>query len=600
MKRKRGHKKGKAKGSSVSGGVSLKMESDSCLDNDNNNNNNESGMEVDTPSSTGTATDRAPYNVANINPDGSIDRDRDRTGLEKPVGRVKVKLRTPKTTVGSQLTSSDAPTHSDTDKSSPHLQMGSERHTAVAEKMEDSANSLPQFKVYTSGNLSKKAGSIKIKSSKVSGSTANQTKGDSPRHTEPKLPHQDPRFDKQELDTCLMVIKKVMKMDAAEPFNVPVNPVALGIPDYFDVIDTPMDFGTICSNLEKGVKYANSEDVFKDVQYIWDNCYKYNNKGDYILDLMRRVKKNFTKYWTAAGLYSGQPRGANALLISLMSGVDNIQENAGVSSKGKVYIKGGQSKKMARKGHGRRHKFDCLCAICVLKRRRREREENDRIAKSQTGADDNKLGRDLKQEESSLVESPSGDNSSSNMDESSVDPNEDAEVEQKGEVKKEESEQHYGSLAEKEEEEEEEDEEEGEEGDEEEDNEIEMKNEDNNERLEQQEKSREEPNCQSQLTMADKIAGIQTDTHKNDTLLGHEEGSVADQRKKHKEWRERHEKVKSEKLHFENPMLLDLCGILFPDKCKSKSIWSGPHSLVRNQSTTRASSVHAAINVLMK
>lgn len=41
-----------------------------------------------------------------------------------------------------------------------------------------------------------------------------------------------------------------------------------------------------------------------------------------------------------------------ALLISLMSGVDNIQENAGVSSKGKVYIKGGQSKKMARKGHG--------------------------------------------------------------------------------------------------------------------------------------------------------------------------------------------------------------------------------------------------------
>lgn len=28
----------------------------------------------------------------------------------------------------------------------------------------------------------------------------------------------------------MQVIKKVMKMDAAEPFNVPVNPVALGIP----------------------------------------------------------------------------------------------------------------------------------------------------------------------------------------------------------------------------------------------------------------------------------------------------------------------------------------------------------------------------------
>lgn len=46
----------------------------------------------------------------------------------------------------------------------------------------------------------------------------------------------------------------------------------------------------------------------------------------------------------------------------------------------------------------RRHKFDCLCAICVLKRRRREREENERIAKGQTGVDDNKLAQENKQE----------------------------------------------------------------------------------------------------------------------------------------------------------------------------------------------------------
>lgn len=79
--------------------------------------------------------------------------------------------------------------------------------------------------------------------------------------------------------------------------------------DYFDVIKTPMDFGTICSNLESGIKYRNSEDVYKDVQYIWENCYKYNNKGDYILELMKRVKKNFSKYWSAAGLYSEQQPG---------------------------------------------------------------------------------------------------------------------------------------------------------------------------------------------------------------------------------------------------------------------------------------------------
>ncbi|KAM1225904.1 hypothetical protein ACFX1X_045016 [Malus domestica] len=221
----------------------------------------------------------------------------------------------------SQPTSSDAYTQSDTGKSGQ--QVGLERQGVVSEKMEDGANSLHEINVGASGNASKKTGSTKIKTSKELGSSVNHSTD----------------------------------------------------PDYFDVIDTPMDFGTICSNLEQGRKYNNSEDVFRDVEYIWNNCYKYNSKGDYILDLMRQVKKNFTKYWTAAGLCNGQPRGTNG---------------------------------------ERHHKVDCLCAICVLKGHRREREENDRIAKSH-GASDNSLAQELKQEESSLAESPGG-NSSSDMD----------------------------------------------------------------------------------------------------------------------------------------------------------------------------------------
>ena len=70
------------------------------------------------------------------------------------------------------------------------------------------------------------------------------------------------------------------------------------------MIDTPMDFGTICNNLENGVKYMNSGDVFKDVEYIWSNCVKYNKKGDAILELMKRVKTYFMKYWKSAKLQS--------------------------------------------------------------------------------------------------------------------------------------------------------------------------------------------------------------------------------------------------------------------------------------------------------
>ncbi|KAM1225905.1 hypothetical protein ACFX1X_045016 [Malus domestica] len=231
----------------------------------------------------------------------------------------------------SQPTSSDAYTQSDTGKSGQ--QVGLERQGVVSEKMEDGANSLHEINVGASGNASKKTGSTKIKTSKELGSSVNHSTDPVPARTE--SPH-----------------KRESKM-----------------------ADTPMDFGTICSNLEQGRKYNNSEDVFRDVEYIWNNCYKYNSKGDYILDLMRQVKKNFTKYWTAAGLCNGQPRGTNG---------------------------------------ERHHKVDCLCAICVLKGHRREREENDRIAKSH-GASDNSLAQELKQEESSLAESPGG-NSSSDMD----------------------------------------------------------------------------------------------------------------------------------------------------------------------------------------
>ncbi|KAF5952052.1 hypothetical protein HYC85_009996 [Camellia sinensis] len=249
---------------------------------------------TETPSS--METDQ-PEKLASINSDRLINK----ASAKLVYGRVKVKIKTK--TLQSQLTSSDVPTQSDTDKSSQ--QVGQEKQGIVSEKMEDSANSLPDVNTAVSGNPSKKAGSIKIKSSRGFGSlgmnqcsNAAVVQSERTNQKEPGVLCRDPHYNEQELTASLEVIKKIMKMDAAEPFNAPVNPVALGIPDYFDVIDTPMDFGTICSNLESGVKYMNSEDVFKDVQYIWENCYKYNNKGDYVVELMKRVKKNFSKYWT--------------------------------------------------------------------------------------------------------------------------------------------------------------------------------------------------------------------------------------------------------------------------------------------------------------
>ncbi|CAN0880538.1 hypothetical protein LINGRAHAP2_LOCUS13707 [Linum grandiflorum] len=120
---------------------------------------------------------------------------------------------------------------------------------------------------------------------------------------------QDPRYNERELKIALLVIKKIMEMDEAASFSSPVDPVPLGF-NRSNVKDTPMDFGTICSNIQAGCKYLNAYDVYADVECIWEHCLKYNKKGDYIVYLMKRVKKKLLKYWTSAGLHAEVPNNA--------------------------------------------------------------------------------------------------------------------------------------------------------------------------------------------------------------------------------------------------------------------------------------------------
>lgn len=50
---------------------------------------------------------------------------------------------------------------------------------------------------------------------------------------------------KETKDLCFNLLNKLMNHHFAFPFNQPVDPIALGIPDYFEKISHPMDFSTI-------------------------------------------------------------------------------------------------------------------------------------------------------------------------------------------------------------------------------------------------------------------------------------------------------------------------------------------------------------------
>lgn len=576
MKRKRGNKKGRPKkplvmvSSKETPHVSNASAEDNSGTDDFEKNDVDSAVEAGTGSSTGTDQ---PERLATIK-SGRADEKISGTLVYT---RVKVKIK-PSKAFDSHHTSLEAPTQSDTVKNSHKV--GLEKQATALDRMEDSPNSLPKSNPALSVITSKKAGSIKIKSSRGFSSSnltpCNKTgplQGEISQWKEPAS-RQDSLYSKQELDTALEVIKKVMKMDAAEAFNAPVNPIALGIPDYFEVIDTPMDFGTICSNLENGVKYLNSKDVYKDVELIWNNCFKYNNKGDYVVDLMKRVKKNFTKNWTAAGLYSEPQQDTESIYLKDMA----------ASVHGKFSVKSGDLKQKTPKRHKvKKHKDDCMCAICIMMRRRQEREANSQPADDHVESSGGlSVQQKSRAEEASAVESPCGQDTSSSV-ENSHDQDGDANMEVRGEEVKMEhvedvEELSSSSFGEEEKE----------------DKDVTSQTKGNSNGL------GEERSTQFQTQM--EVSGdVQNESRKEETSMHCDMENAAVEHHKPKDMLDEAQKAKIyENLRrFENPVVLELCGSLFAEK--PKSIWRGPHSITGHQGSSRlGSSIHAAFASFMK
>ena len=79
--------------------------------------------------------------------------------------------------------------------------------------------------------------------------------------------------------------------------------------DYPEVIKNPMDLGTVKSKLLSG-KYKTYEEVFNDIQLIWDNCKLYNRAGSPITKICELMEKNakgkIDKFRTAHGLPAPQ------------------------------------------------------------------------------------------------------------------------------------------------------------------------------------------------------------------------------------------------------------------------------------------------------
>jgi len=90
------------------------------------------------------------------------------------------------------------------------------------------------------------------------------------------------------------VMRQIMRHQFAWPFMKPVDAVKLRIPDYYEIIQNPMDFGTVKKKLDK-VDYMNAKECIEDFNLVWNNCYKYNKPGEDVVIMAETIEKFFNE-----------------------------------------------------------------------------------------------------------------------------------------------------------------------------------------------------------------------------------------------------------------------------------------------------------------
>ena len=116
---------------------------------------------------------------------------------------------------------------------------------------------------------------------------------------EVKEEHPKPKFTKEELvvtfsrdqlrDALLPPLEKLYNIEPeASPFRTPVDPHALGIPDYYDIIKVPMDMTTIKKKLDDG-DYKEPWQFIDDVWQMFENAWTYNRKQSRVYKYCSKV-----------------------------------------------------------------------------------------------------------------------------------------------------------------------------------------------------------------------------------------------------------------------------------------------------------------------
>lgn len=96
------------------------------------------------------------------------------------------------------------------------------------------------------------------------------------------------------------ILRQITQHKWAWPFMQPVDVEGLGLDDYFEVIDRPMDFSTIKNQMEAndGTGYKHVRDIYADVRLTFTNAMKYNDDKSDVHDMAKTLLGKFEEKWS--------------------------------------------------------------------------------------------------------------------------------------------------------------------------------------------------------------------------------------------------------------------------------------------------------------
>uniref|UniRef100_A0A4W2D2U6 Bromodomain testis-specific protein n=1 Tax=Bos indicus x Bos taurus TaxID=30522 RepID=A0A4W2D2U6_BOBOX len=103
----------------------------------------------------------------------------------------------------------------------------------------------------------------------------------------------------EQLRHCSEILKEMLgkkHLSYAWPFYNPVDVNALGLHNYYDIVKTPMDLGTIKAKMDNQ-EYKDAYEFAADVRLMFMNCYKYNPPDHEVVTMARMLQDVFEMHF---------------------------------------------------------------------------------------------------------------------------------------------------------------------------------------------------------------------------------------------------------------------------------------------------------------